>query len=107
MVESFSEKEHAMQRQLQFTPAIAAITFVLCLAGSVFVILMLLPSPYAHQVLPITPAKLGHGAMHLGKAALLVVFLGYGAGIVGWLGTFGLRCDGMHRLSSVLERPKY
>ena len=96
-----------MQRQLHFTAAIAAIAFVLCLAGFAFVVLVLLPCPYAHQVLPITPARIGHGAMHLGKAALLVVFVGYGAGILGWLGIFGLRCDGMHRLFTVLERPKY
>ena len=94
-----------MQRQLHFTAAIAAIAFVLCLAGFAFVVLVLLPSP--HQGLPITAARIGHGAMHLGKAAMLVVFVGYGAGIVGWLGTFGLRCDGMHRLFSVLEGPKY
>ncbi len=96
-----------MQRQLHFTPAIAVIAFVLCLAGSAFVILVLLPSPYAHQLLPITPTRIGHGAMHLGKAAVFVVLVGYGAGILGWLGTFGLRCDGMHRLASVLDRPKY
>ncbi len=96
-----------MQRQLHFTPAIAAITFVLCLAGFAFLILVLLPSPYAQQLLPITPTSIGHGALHLGKAAVLIVLLGYGAGILGWLGTFGLRCDGMHRLSSVLDRPKY
>ncbi len=96
-----------MQRQLHFTPAIAAITFVLCLAGFAFVVLVLLPSPYGQQLLPITSTTIGHGSLHLGKAAVLVVFFGYATGIVGWLAAFGLRRDGMHRLFSVLEHPKY
>ena len=96
-----------MQRQLHFTPAIAAITFVLCLAGFAFLVLVLLPSPYGQQLLPITSTTIGRGSLHLGRAAALVVLFGYAAGIVGWLATFGLRCDGMHRLYSVLERPKY
>lgn len=96
-----------MQRQLHFTPAIAAITFVLCLAGFAFLVLVLLPSPYGHQLLPITSGAIGHGTLNLGKAAALVVFFGYATGIVGWLAAFGLRLDGMHRLFSVLEHPKY
>jgi hypothetical protein len=95
-----------MPRQLHFTPAIAAITFVLCLAAFAFVILVLLPSPFAQDVLPITPTRVGHGALHLGKTAVLIVVVGYAVGIVGWLATLGLRCDGMHRLSSVLEHPR-
>lgn len=96
-----------MYRQLHFTPAIAAITFVLCLAGFAFVVLVLLPSPFGQQLAPGTSVGIGRGALHLGKAAVLVVLLGYAAGIVGWLATLGLRCDGMHRLASLLERPKY
>ena len=94
-----------MQRQLHFTPAIAAITFVLCLAGFGFVVVALLPSPLAQEFLPMK--SVGYGALHLGKAAGLVLVIGYAMGIVGWLATFGLRCDGMHRLSSMLENPKY
>lgn len=96
-----------MQRQLHFTPAIAAITFVLCLAGFAFLVLVLLPSPYGRQLLPITSRTIGYGALNLGKAAAFVVLIGYVVGIAGWLATFGLRCDGMHRLSSVLELPRY
>ncbi|HEU5231672.1 MAG TPA: hypothetical protein VFU50_02350 [Terriglobales bacterium] len=92
-----------MQRQLHFTPAIAAITFVLCLAGFAFVVLVLLPSPFAQQLVPVKSIAIAHGAAHLGKAAVYVVLIGYAAGIVGWLATFGLQCDGMHRLASVLE----
>ena len=95
-----------MQRQLHFTPAIAAITFVLCLVGFAFLVLVLLPSPYGQQLLPITSRTIGHGTLNLGKAAALVVLIGYAVGIVGCLATFGLRCDGMHRLSSVLAHPR-
>jgi hypothetical protein len=95
-----------MQRQLHFTPAIAAITFVLCLAGFAFVVLVLLPSPFAQQLVPIKSIAIGHGAAHLGKSAMDIVLVGYGAGILGWLATFGLRCDGMHRLASVLEHTR-
>ena len=96
-----------MQRQLHFTPAIAATAFVLCLTGFAFVVLVLLPSPFGQQLLPIKPIGIAHGAAHLGKAAFYVILLGYATGIVGWLATFGLRCDGMHRLASVLERSRY
>jgi hypothetical protein len=96
-----------MHRQLHFTPAIAAIAFVLCLAGFAFVVLVLLPSPFGQQLLPIKPIGIAHGAAHWGKAAAYVVFLGYATGTVGWLATFGLRCDGMHRLASVLEHSRY
>ena len=96
-----------MQRQLHFTPAIAAITFVLCLAGFAFVVLVLLPSPFAQQLVTVSSTGIAHGAAHLGKAAVYVVLIGYAAGILGWLATFGLRCDGMHRLASVLEHSRY
>ena len=96
-----------MQRQLHFTPAIAAITFVLCLAGFAFVVLVLLPSPFGQQLVRIKSIEIVHGTAHLGKAAVYVVLVGYGVGIVGWLATFGLRCDGMHRLASVLEHSRY
>ena len=96
-----------MQRQLHCTPAIAAITFVLCLAGFAFVVLVLLPTPFARQLLPISSARIAYGAAHLGKAAVDLVFLGYAGGLVGWLTMFGLRRDGMHRLASVLEPSQY
>ena len=96
-----------MQRQLHFTSVIAATAFVLCLAGLAFVVLILLPSPFGQQLLPIRPIGLAHGAAHLGKAAVYVVLLGYAAGLLGWLATFGLQCDGMHRLASVLEHSRY
>lgn len=96
-----------MQRQLHFTPAIAAITFVLCLAGFAFVVLVLLPSPFGQQLVTIKSIAIAHGAAHLGRAAVYVVILGYTTGVVGWLATFGLRCDGMHRLASVLEHSRY
>lgn len=96
-----------MQRQLHFTPAVAATTFVLCLAGFAFVILVLLPSPFAQQLMPIKTVGIAHGAAHLGKAVVYVVLLSYATGLIGWLATFGLRCDGMHRLASVLEHSRY
>ena len=96
-----------MQRQLHFTPAIAAITFVLCLAGFAFLVLVLLPSPFAQQQVPVKSIAIAHGAAHLGKSAMYVVLVGYGAGILGWFATLGLRCDGMHRLASVLEHSRY
>jgi hypothetical protein len=96
-----------MQHQLHFTPAIAAITFVLCLAGFAFVVLVLLPSPFAQPLVTLKSVEIAHGAAHLGKSAVYVVLAGYAAGIVGWLATFGLRCDGMHRLASVLEHSRY
>lgn len=96
-----------MQRQLHFTPAVAAITFVLCLAGFAFVVVVLLPSPFGQQLVPTSSIGIAHRAAHLGKAAVYVVLLGYAAGLIGWLATFGLRCDGMHRLASVLEHSRY
>src|SRR5689334_6705152 len=96
----------SMPRQLHFTPAIAAITFVLCLAAFAFVILVLLPSPFAQDVLPIARRRVGEGAVRWGKGGVLIVVVGYAVGMVGWLATLGLRCDGMHRLSSVLEHPR-
>ena len=96
-----------MQRQFHFTPAIAAITFVLCLAGFAFVVLVLLPSPFGQQLVTIKSVEITHGAAHLGKSAVYVVLVGYAAGIIGWLATFGLRCDGMHRLACVLEHSRY
>lgn len=94
-----------MNRPLHFTPAIVSITFVLCLTGFAFVMVAWLPSPFFRDLLPITPTQIGNRALHLGKAAVLVVFLSYAVGVVGWLGTLGLRCDGVHRLSSALEHP--
>jgi len=96
-----------MQRQLHFTAAIAAITFVLCLAGLAFVVLVLLPSPFGQELVPVKWVGVAHGAAHLGKSAVYLVLVGYAAGIVGWLATFGLRCDGMHRLASVLVHSRY
>ena len=93
-----------MHRQLHFTPAIAAITFVLCLAGFAFVVVALLPSPFAQQF--VATRRMSDLVLHLGMVTGLLLLTGYAAGIAGWLAMFALRCDGMHRLWSVLEHPR-
>jgi hypothetical protein len=102
VLESVFRKEHAMRRQFHLTSAAAAMTFVLCIAGLSFVVLALLPATlYTDQAFLITPIR--STAHNLAKAACLILLLGYAVGIVGWLATLVIGCDGMHRLASVLN----
>lgn len=90
-------------RQLHTAPAAAAMTFVLCLAGFSFIVFALLPlqGVYAAHTAPIT--SLSSGTRQIARAVGLVLLLGYASGVVGWVATFALRRDGMHRLASVLN----
>jgi hypothetical protein len=91
-----------MRRQLHSASAAAAMTFVLCIAGLSFVVLALLPATlYSDPAFLIAPVR--STANNLAKATCLIVLLGYAAGIVGWLATFVIGCDGRHRLASVLN----
>jgi hypothetical protein len=91
-----------MRRQLHSASAAAAMTFVLCIAGLSFVVLALLPATLSSDpAFLITPM---YSTVHnFAEATCLILLLGYAAGIVGWLATFVIGCDGMHRLASVLN----
>jgi hypothetical protein len=74
---------------------------VVCIATTAFMILVLLPgvSLPTHHAFAI-PA-VGTHIRNITRAAGVVMMLGYLSGVVGWMVTLALRCDGMHRLASV------
>jgi hypothetical protein len=92
-----------MLRQLHSGPAAAAIVVVICVAASSFVLFALLPARgvSALPILPVTPLPTMVG--NLGKAAGLILLLGYTSGVIGWLVMFAVGGDGLHRLPSVLN----
>ena len=93
-----------MPRQLHSAPAAAAITLVICVATTAFMIFVLLPgvSFPANHALPIP--TVGTHIRNITRAVGFVVMLGYLTGVVGWIVMLILRQDGMHRLASVLNR---
>ena len=93
-----------MRRQFHSASAAAAMTFVLCIAALSFVVLVLLPATlYSDHAFLTTPIR--SNVHNFAKATCLILLLGYAAGIVGWLATLVMGCDGMHRLASVLNGP--
>lgn len=92
-----------MPRQLHSAPAAAAMTVILCVAGCSFVTLAMLASrsPIAYHFPAIN--SVGAQVHNLVRGVMAILLLGYLVGIVGWLMTFALRWDGMHRLASVLN----
>jgi hypothetical protein len=91
-----------MRRQLHSASAAAAMTFVLCITGLSFVVIALPAMLHSEWVLTTT---IRSNVPNFAKATCLILLLGYAAGIVGWLATLAMGCDGMHRLASVLNGP--
>jgi hypothetical protein len=91
-----------MRRQFHSASAAAAMTFVLCIAGLSFVVIAVPATLHSEWVFT-TPIR--SNVHNFAKAICLILLLGYAAGIVGWLATLAVGCDGMHRLASVLNRP--
>ena len=92
-----------MARQLHSAPAAAAITLVVCVASTAFMIFVLLPgvSFPAHQGIAIPPVSTH--IRNITRAAGVVLMLGYLSGLVGWMIRLVLHRDGMHRLASILK----
>jgi hypothetical protein len=101
-MESIFQKGYAMRRQFHSASASAAMTLVLCIAGLSFVVIAVPATLHSEWVFT-TPIRLN--VHNFAKAICLILLLGYAAGIVGWLATLAVGCDGMHRLASVLNRP--
>ena len=91
-----------MPRQLHSAPAAAAITLVLCIACFSFIVFVLLPAvaatPGTHIIIAGSP---GVHIRNITRGALLILTLGYLAGIMGWITVFAAHRDGMHRLTSL------
>ena len=92
-----------MRRQLHSTAAITATVLLLCAAVAAFLLIAVLPAPSLFSLHPISITEVRTGAQNLAKATMTVLLLGYAAGVVGWIATFALGSDGMHRLNSVLN----
>ena len=90
-----------MRRQFHSAAATTATALLLCLAVVAFFVIVLLPAQAAFAVHPLRTTALATGVQNLARAAGTLLLIGYAAGIVGWVATFLLRCDGMHRLASV------
>jgi len=92
-----------MPRQLHTAPAAAAMTLILSAAGFLFVAISMLAtgSPLPYGLPFITSA--GMHVRNLVPAVMTVLFLGYLAGVVGWLVLFAVHNDGKHRLESLLN----
>ena len=92
-----------MPRQLHTAPAAAAMTLILSAAGFLFVFISMLasgsPPPYGLPLL----APAGTQVRNLVPAVMTVLFLGYLAGVVGWLVLLAVHSDGKHRLESLLN----
>jgi len=84
-------------------PEAAAMTFLLTLAGLVFVAVSILAS--GSPLLGCLPLIASEGT-HIGNlvpAVTTVLFLGFLAGVVGWLALPVIHSDGKHRLESLLN----
>jgi hypothetical protein len=102
-MESIFRKEYVMRRQLHAASAAAAMTFVVCITVLLFVVLALPAMIHSDHALLTAPIR--SNVRNFAKATCLILLLGYAAGIVGWLATLAMGCDGMHRLASVLNGP--
>ena len=93
-----------MPRQLHSAPAAAAMTLILSVAGFAFVTLSILASgsPMLDH-LPTIPHA-GTQVHNLARGVMTILFLGYLAGVGGWLLLFAAHNDGKHRLESLLNR---
>ena len=92
-----------MARQLHSAPAAAAITLVVCVATTAFMIFVLLPAASvtaAHQFAsPPVSTHIGN----ITRAVGVILGLGYLSGLVGWIVLFVLHRDGKHRLASLMK----
>jgi|SRR5690242_10393627 len=93
-----------MRRQLHSTAAISATVLVLCAASAAFLAIALLPASPAIGLAPIVNSNVSGPVLHLAKATMAILWIGYAAGVAGWIGVFLLGADGMHRLNSVLNQ---
>ena len=90
-----------MRRQFHSAAATTATALLLCLIVVAFFIIVILPAQSVFAVHPLRTMAVATGIKNLARAAGTLLLIGYVAGILGWLATFLLRCDGMHRLASV------
>jgi len=90
-----------MRRQLHSTAATAATVLVLCAASAAFLLIAVLPASSQWGLSPVLGTRLSSG--NLAKATMTFLWISYLAGVAGWIGTFLLGSDGMHRLNSVLN----
>ena len=92
-----------MARQLHSAPAAAAITLVVCVATMAFMIFVLLPAVSVTHPQGFAIPPVNTHIRNITRAAGVVLLLGYLTGVIGWMVTFALHRNGMHRLASVLK----
>ena len=89
-------------RNLHSVPAAAMMGFVLCLTGFSFVMFSILTSG-AYPTHTLSLSEVVGGLRRISAAAGLLILLGYGAGVIGWLAMFALRRDGKHRIEALFR----